>query len=343
MNTRTLIPIVAMAVAACGAVIAARSEAPARAGAVVAAQTSRAPIPVWIDTDPSVAPGGKEVDDGFALVQAIQSPELAVRGVSVVFGNAPLAEAVPIARSILASLGRSELEGYEGAAGREDLGKETSASRALAAQLRRGPLRVLVLGPATNVATVIKLHPELASRMIEIVAVAGRRPGQRFTTGTTGAPPHRDLNFELDPDAFAVILRSGVPLVLAPWEISSHVWLRAADLDALAAGGGPAAALVPPARDWLALWTKQFGVDGFNPFDTLAVAYLTSPSLLLCEALPIEIEVLPDDRAPAGSAAPDKPYLIVDPGSPAAVRATYCYRPRPAFKDDLLKRLRPRR
>ncbi|MCI0390199.1 MAG: hypothetical protein MOB07_15725, partial [Acidobacteria bacterium] len=41
---------------------------------------------VWIDTDPSVAPGGHEVDDGFALIQAFHSPELEIRGVSVVFG-----------------------------------------------------------------------------------------------------------------------------------------------------------------------------------------------------------------------------------------------------------------
>ena len=47
-------------------------------------------LPVWIDTDPSIRPGGYEVDDGFALIQAFHSPELSIRGVSLVFGNEPL-------------------------------------------------------------------------------------------------------------------------------------------------------------------------------------------------------------------------------------------------------------
>ena len=57
------------------------------------AGAAAASTPVWIDTDPSVARGGHEVDDGFALVQAFHSSALTVRGVSVVFGNAPLDEA----------------------------------------------------------------------------------------------------------------------------------------------------------------------------------------------------------------------------------------------------------
>src|SRR5450759_180792 len=46
-----------------------------------------AQTPVWIDTDPSVAVGGHEVDDGFALIQAFHSKEIAIRGISVVFGS----------------------------------------------------------------------------------------------------------------------------------------------------------------------------------------------------------------------------------------------------------------
>ena len=39
---------------------------------------------VWIDTDPSMQRGAHEVDDGFALLQAFHSPELRIRGVSIV-------------------------------------------------------------------------------------------------------------------------------------------------------------------------------------------------------------------------------------------------------------------
>src|SRR5205085_8162724 len=95
-----------------------------------------AQIPVWIDTDPSVAPGGHEVDDGFALIQAFHSHEIAIRGVSVVFGNAPLQTALPIARELLRLL-KAGFEPHSGAAGASQLGEPTPASRALAAALRK--------------------------------------------------------------------------------------------------------------------------------------------------------------------------------------------------------------
>src|SRR6185295_12927627 len=101
---------------------------------------------------------------------------------------------------------------------------------------RASPLTILALGPATNVATVLANHPELAARVTRVIAVAGRRPGQRFTTGTSNRAGHRDFNFELDPRAFQVLLDSKVELVLAPFEISSKIWMTAADLDRLASG-----------------------------------------------------------------------------------------------------------
>ena len=307
------------------------------------------PVPqaVWIDTDPAVGVTDRDVDDGFALLQAFHSPEIVVRGVSVVFGNAPLAQAWPIGLRIVGRFAPSAVRAYRGAAGASELGKENAATRALAAALRREPLLVLVLGPATNVATVLKNHPELRPRILRVVAVAGRRPGQRFTTGTTNPNGHRDFNFEEDPEAFRVLLASGVPLTLAPFEISSKVWLTGPDLDALARADATSEWIVRPARQWLGLWTRTFGVDGFNPFDTLAVARLTSPSLLTCETLPARIDVLPDDATEArvqGTKVASKPYLLVsrDFGA-SAPPVDYCYEVADGFKADLLRRITARR
>src|SRR4051812_741099 len=181
---------------------AAAVRAPLAAGPVHTAQAVRsAPVPVWIDTDPAVGVKDRDVDDGFALLQAFNSPELAVRGVSVVFGNAPLAEGWPIGRRIVERFGPKGLRAYRGAASAAELPLDTPASRALASALAAEPLVIIALGPATNVAAVLKRHPELSARIVRVVAVAGRRPGQRFTTGTTNPAGHRDFNFELDPAA----------------------------------------------------------------------------------------------------------------------------------------------
>ena len=320
--------------------------AAARVSPMAAAQGTTA-VPVWIDTDPAVGVADRDVDDGFALLQAFHSPELAVRGVSVVFGNAPLAQAWPIGLRIVGGSGPRGLRAYRGAAKAEDLGVDNAATRALAAALKREPLVILALGPATNVATVVKSQPALRSRIVRIVAVAGRRPGQRFTTGTTNPRGHRDFNFEQDPEAFRVLLGSRVPLTLAPFEISSKVWLKAPDLDAIAHDTAKSEWIVAPARRWLALWDRTFGVDGFNPFDTLAIARITSPSQLTCEALPARIDVLDDDVTEArvqGTTVARKPYLLVSRefGGPAPM-VDYCYDVAASFKPDLIRRITGRR
>jgi inosine-uridine nucleoside N-ribohydrolase len=329
------------------AVVAAAAAGAGMATTGVRAQDAAPSTAVWIDTDPAVGVPDRDVDDGFALLQAFHSPELALRGVSVVFGNAPLAQAWPIGLRIVGGFGPRGLRAYRGAAKADDLGVENAATRALAAALKREPLVILVLGPATNVATVIRNQPALRSRIVRIVAVAGRRPGQRFTTGTTNPRGHRDFNFEQDPEAFRVLLGSGVPLTLAPFEISSKVWLKTAELDAIARAGVKTQWIVAPARRWLAFWGRTFAVDGFNPFDTLAVARITSPSQLTCEMLPARIEVLDDDATEArvqGTTVARKPYLLVSRefGAPAPP-VEYCHDVSGSFKADLIRRIIARR
>ncbi|WP_447984673.1 nucleoside hydrolase [Nitrospira sp. Nam74] len=294
---------------------------------------------VWIDTDPSVMPGGHEVDDGFALIQAFHSPELRVRGVSVVFGNAALHEALPIAEELVRRFGPPELPVYSGADGPQAFGHETPASRALVAALRREPMTVVALGPVTNVATVIMRHPEVVPKIKRIVAVAGRRPGQRFLAGPKQERPFRDFNFELDPEAFQVLLDSRVPVVLTPWEISSRVWIKKPDIADMVAANPALAWLAQATLDWLTLWQNRFGADGFNPFDTLAIGVVTSPSWFECDRLRMEIAHLPDDDASSGvGEASRKPYLLTSTQE-ASKLVTYCYRVSPVFTRDLLLRL----
>ena len=54
------------------------------------ARAETAARPVWIDTDPICTGTGRsdDIDDCWALLYALASPELAVRGISTVFGNA---------------------------------------------------------------------------------------------------------------------------------------------------------------------------------------------------------------------------------------------------------------
>ena len=304
-------------------------------GLTAAAQS---PTPVWIDTDPSVAPGGHEVDDGIALLQAFASPELDIRGVSIVFGNADLTTTARIGKEIVGKFGSKSLSVFVGAAGAFDLGKETEASRALENELKRGRLTILVLGPATNVATVLRNHPDLAARVDQVIAVAGRRPGQRFRSGKTQKIPFRDLNFELDAEAFRVLLASKVPITLAPWELSSQVWITSADLHAAAVSNPGVAWILRSADDWAGLWNREFGTNGFNPFDALAVGFLVDRGDIVCDSFLGRIETGPDDTSTA-QPQHTKPYLLMGPASNGKRSVNYCFGVKAGFKQDLIKRL----
>ena len=186
-------------------------------------------------------------------------------------------------------------------------------------------------------ATVLRNHPELQSRITRIVAVAGRRPDQRFSTGPS-VPAFRDFNFELDAPGFQILLDSGVPVVLAPWEISSKIWIRPTDLVRLRSSSHSLEWVLDAAADWLDFWKKNLASNGFNPFDTLAVGYVISPKGFRCDRLPVRIEQRPDDTV-TGAEALRKPYLLAGLSIGSKYSALYCSEAPASFKSGLLKLL----
>ncbi len=302
------------------------------------------PIDVWLDVDTAnsvVKDRPRDVDDGLAMIYAFNSPELVVRGVSVCFGNADLADAFPVAQEIVRRFASSEIGVSAGAASSADLGKQTDATRALIAALEQRPLVILALGPVTNVAAVLKKRPDLRARIPKVVVCAARRPGFGFHIPGRPDVVLPDANFEKDVAAMQVLLDSGVPIVFAGYEVSCDTWLAREDLARIGASGENGRWIAQTSQAWLERWEKQRGPKGLNPFDTLCVAYLTHPELI--ESIPVSAHVTsgPDDRAGTGLAAtrPTKPYLLAEPGSGAAARHVYCTLAKPRFHDVLVERL----
>ncbi len=292
------------------------------------------PEPVWIDTDPACGlRSTDDVDDCWALAQALASPELSVRGISTVFGNVEEAQAFAVAREFLARLQQSPPL-HRGAARPIKTADEppSDAEKALVRQLRHERLTVLALGPVTNIAHVLSRHPALASRIKRVVAVAGKRPGQVFRPGDAYLLHLHDFNVRKDPDAFAAILDAGVPLVLVPFEAANKVTFGAADLLRLAEAGSGVSWLAAHSRAWLRAWVRMFGTQGFHPFDSLAVGYVTMPTLFVCERLPIRL-------VRRRSLFVTRDTLEVSSAFKGAGQATYCSDVDPGYKERVLARL----
>ena len=138
-----------------------------------------------------------------------------------------------------------------------------------------------------------------------------------------------------DPEGFQVLLDSGAPIVLAPFEISSKTPLPENEIERFKTVPEIADFFLAPLRDYVNWYDTRFQVRAIFPFDTLAVAYLTSPEWIACEELPIEIRVLPDDI----KAGEEKPYLIVSTELKTEQHALYCHTADEAFVPDLVQRL----
>lgn len=294
------------------------------------------PRKVWVDADLAIGvqnPDGLygDVDDGFALVQLLLADEVEVVGVSTVFGNTNLERAYALGLEIRDQFASPGLKVFKGAAQAIDLAKVESneAVEALAAHLQQERITIMAIGPATNIGLLLLLFPELAGQIESIVLVAGRRSvNHHFKASETHDPPFPDLNFELDPDAFRVMLQHDIKVVLHPFEISHKVWFGEAELQRLKKSGPAGTFLADRSQNWLKQW-ESWGTKAYNPFDLLASSYLVADDGFLFEELPVQIQIAPDDRTRNDSLDSKvyKPYLIVAPDLPTERKVWYYHTP----------------
>src|SRR5688572_28955155 len=242
---------------------------------------------VWIDSDVSIGSPVREVDDAYALVLALHSPEIRIVGLSTSYGNAPLGHTTHVAQDIVRRFGGpaglSVAKVYSGARTASEHGRRTEASNALAAALEKGRLTYIALGPLSNLATFLRLHPKLASRIDRVIFLGGQSPGTSLALRPNGSFRIHDANVFKDPAATALVLRSTIPLTAIPVSTASKLLLGGSDLRALEKSGGAGHYLAGRSRIWLWFWTNIVQTKGGAVFDTLAIIAATNPALLVIE------------------------------------------------------------
>lgn len=252
---------------------------------------------VWIDTDPACGISRTtDVDDCWALHAAIRSPVLKIRGISTIFGNSDGAATYKKTKEIALRSNNTNtpLNIYRGADHKleRQYPLSTEASTALAQTLLKEKITIIALGPVTNIATLLLTRPELTDQIDRIIAVAGKRTreGLGFYPGDTSLLHLHDFNFRKDVKAFDVILNSEIPIVLIPYEVASKVTVLPSDLEQLKSNGNISHWLAEFSQQWMSFWKDDLNVDGFFPFDSMAVAYAINRKPFHCEKLPATID-----------------------------------------------------
>jgi len=237
---------------------------------------------VWIDTDIAIGSPFRDVDDAFALLVAVRSPDLKIAGISTTYGNASLRVTTAAAHEFLSKL-KPRLTVYAGAESGNIFDRETEASTALAATLRQQPgLTYVALGPLTNLATFQKIHPDLARRIHRVIFLGGTTPGTGLRFGRRHPIRVHDANVVKDRAAVARVLRSKIPITLVPVKAAAELTVAAADLDAMR-GYAPGNFIQAKSRFWLWFWTKFVGTEGAPIFDAAAILAATEREQLAVE------------------------------------------------------------
>lgn len=248
------------------------------------------PIPIILDCDPGT-------DDAFALLLALASPELTVLAVTVAGGNVGLERTLPNARALVSLAGSKAL--VYGGADRPLLGAFVNETRvhgvdglggisllagnppapgiaadAIRTHLRTDTQRVTLVGiaPATNIALALMTEPALAANVERIVLMTGA-----WAEGN--ATPAAEFNALNDPEALAVILACGRPVVLATLELTAQALCTPGRLAALrAAGTGDCLRALCDIQATVPLGPR-FAGTGAALHDPCAVAWLLRPDL----------------------------------------------------------------
>ena len=267
---------------------------------------------VIIDTDPGI-------DDMAAILMALASPELEVLAVTTTFGNASVETCTANARRVLAAAGRSDIPVYMGAgrpllrrandgwashihggdglggiAARDDRaglspeGKHAALAIAETVMASPGEVTVLALGRMTNVALALSLEPRLAGAVREIVVMGGAVtvPGNVSRVATA--------NIHEDPEAAAILYRSGAAIVQVGLDVCNRVTVSPEQLETIAGLGSSATRLLSEATAHLRESYVRMGrigpEEGVRYNDMPAVGYAVEPGLFTTRAAHVEIE-----------------------------------------------------
>ncbi len=210
------------------------------------------PRAVLIDTDPGQ-------DDAVALLLAFASSEsLELRAVTTVAGNVAVDQATRNALRVRDLARRVDVPIHAGASaplmfpletatfvcgpdGLDGANLPSPASRAadahavdaLVAIVRAAPagsVTLCALGPLTNVALALRLAPDLAPRLGEIVIMGGAMALGNMT-------PAAEYNFYVDPHAAAIVLGAGVRTTLFGLHVTQQAVAAPHHLERLATLG----------------------------------------------------------------------------------------------------------
>lgn len=255
-------------------------------------------IPIILDTDPGI-------DDAAAIAAALFAPELDLALMTTVAGNVSLEKTtrnalqllhfweadVPLAQGASAPLvrplrdaadvhGESGIEGYDFVAhDRQPLAKPAFIAIRDLLMSAPQPVTLVAIGPLTNIALLLTQYPECKFNIRRLVLMGGSAGRGNFT-------PNAEFNIAIDPEAAAIVFRSGLEIVMCGLDVTNDAMLDAeylATLPTLNRTGQMLHALFSHYR-------SGSMTSGLRMHDLCAIAWLVRPDLFTLKPCFVAVE-----------------------------------------------------
>lgn len=272
------------------------------------ASTTTPRIPVFLDCDTGI-------DDAMALAYLLNSDDARVVGIGTVSGNTDAAQAATNTAVLLGIAGRGDIpvavgehhfleEEFGGGSphvhgvdGMGDVAFDTPARTAVstthaaellyeAARAHPGSLRVVAIGPLTNLAVALERHPDLPG-LVHSVTVMG---GAALAPGNV--TPVAEANIWHDPAAAARVLDADWRVRLVPLDVTMTHVMSESDRMRLLESPDALARFVGAALDfYFDFYVGHFGARSAALHDPLAAAIaLDHVALDLEPVVPIVVD-----------------------------------------------------
>jgi purine nucleosidase len=266
-----------------------------------------APRKIIFDTDPGQ-------DDMAAILLALASrDEIEVLGIVAVAGNVPISHTSRNALRICELAGRGDVPVFAGSdqpMGRKlvtaehvhgktgldgpDLPEPKIKLQAkpgvdyIVETIRasaKGEITLVTLGPLTDIALALDRAPEIVGKIREIVMMAGAY----FEGGNI--TPTAEFNVYVDPTAADIVLRSGIPIVMLPLDVTHRVLVTPPRMERLFALGNRSGKALAEALTFSRSFdVKKYGWEGAPLHDPTTIAYLLKPALFQGRDINVSIE-----------------------------------------------------
>ena len=259
---------------------------------------------IIMDCDPGI-------DDAVAMCLAAAYPEkFTFLGITTVAGNqtiekvtenalrlssfwgihAPVAKGapVPVVREPLTA---SEIHGANGMGGVElPVSGEQAQEHAvlflkqLLDALADGEKATLVpTGPLTNIALLLRVFPETADKIEEIVLMGGAACGGNIT-------PTAEFNIYEDPEAAAMVFDSGLPIVMCGLDATGKCGLDRAAAAALAESAEPASRTIGAMVQFYLTGEAYGGQPMASIHDAVPFMYMLHPELFAKQKMHVRVD-----------------------------------------------------